>query len=224
MHRVRAVVSLLPVRAVRSSCARWREGRGVRRERSRVVAGRRARLTSPCVDAAVLLERPATDAIWTATSRAFPVCGATPMGSRSTSSAARSFYGRSESTLNRGGVRMGTSEFYRVVDTLPEIQDSLVVIPDPRSRGGQARLFFVLARAQLDRRSRRSCAIRCEVRSRRATCRTNSAPCRKSADFEWKKVEVPIKRILSGARPTSAATPTRSPSTRARRLLRARQR
>jgi acetoacetyl-CoA synthetase len=36
-------------------------------------------------------------------------------------------YGRSDSTLNRGGVRMGTSEFYRVVEGLPEIADSLVV-------------------------------------------------------------------------------------------------
>ncbi|HEX2670719.1 MAG TPA: acetoacetate--CoA ligase, partial [Polyangiaceae bacterium] len=36
-------------------------------------------------------------------------------------------YGRSDSTLNRGGVRMGTSEFYRVVEQVPEIADSLVV-------------------------------------------------------------------------------------------------
>ena len=36
-------------------------------------------------------------------------------------------YGRSDATLNRGGVRMGTSEFYRVVERLPEIADSLVV-------------------------------------------------------------------------------------------------
>ncbi len=43
-------------------------------------------------------------------------------------------YGRSDSTLNRGGVRMGTSEFYRVVETLPEVADSLVV--DTSSLGG----------------------------------------------------------------------------------------
>jgi acetoacetyl-CoA synthetase len=36
-------------------------------------------------------------------------------------------YGRSDSTLNRGGVRMGTSEFYRVVEAVPEIVESLVI-------------------------------------------------------------------------------------------------
>ena len=36
-------------------------------------------------------------------------------------------YGRSDATLNRGGVRMGTSEFYRVVEGFDEIADSLVV-------------------------------------------------------------------------------------------------
>src|SRR5258708_39437965 len=36
-------------------------------------------------------------------------------------------YGRSDSTLNRGGVRMGTSEFYRVVEAGPEIVESLVI-------------------------------------------------------------------------------------------------
>ena len=36
-------------------------------------------------------------------------------------------YGRSDSTLNRGGVRMGTSEFYQVVESLPEILGSLVI-------------------------------------------------------------------------------------------------
>ena len=39
-------------------------------------------------------------------------------------------YGRSDSTLNRGGVRIGTAEIYRAVDTLPEIADSLVVYLD----------------------------------------------------------------------------------------------
>src|SRR4029079_14858272 len=56
-------------------------------------------------------------------------------------------YGRSDSTLNRGGVRMGTSEFYRVIEALPEIADSLVV--DTGSLEGDAVgklwLFVVLA-------------------------------------------------------------------------------
>jgi len=36
-------------------------------------------------------------------------------------------YGRSDATLNRGGVRMGTGEFYGVLDTMPEVADSLVI-------------------------------------------------------------------------------------------------
>ena len=55
-------------------------------------------------------------------------------------------YGRSDSTLNRGGVRMGTSEFYRVVESLPEVEDSLVV--DTSAAGVEARLLlFVVLRA-----------------------------------------------------------------------------
>ncbi|HEY0539676.1 MAG TPA: acetoacetate--CoA ligase, partial [Actinoallomurus sp.] len=49
-------------------------------------------------------------------------------------------YGRSDSTLNRGGVRMGTSEFYRVVDEVDGVADSLVV-----EAGGELLLFVVLA-------------------------------------------------------------------------------
>ena len=55
-------------------------------------------------------------------------------------------YGRSDSTLNRGGVRMGTSEFYRVVEAFPEIEDSLVI--DTSGAGtsdGQLLCFVVLA-------------------------------------------------------------------------------
>src|SRR5256885_5821801 len=55
-------------------------------------------------------------------------------------------YGRSDSTLNRGGVRMGTSEFYRVVEALPEIVDSLVVDTGSLAdANGTLYLFVVLA-------------------------------------------------------------------------------
>ena len=40
-------------------------------------------------------------------------------------------YGRSDSTLNRSGVRMGTSEFYRVIEEMDEVQDSLVIDTGP---------------------------------------------------------------------------------------------
>jgi acetoacetyl-CoA synthetase len=50
--------------------------------------------------------------------------------------------GRSDATLNRGGVRVGTAEFYAVVEGLPEVTDSLVVHLD----AGDRMLLFVVLR------------------------------------------------------------------------------
>src|SRR5258708_40089132 len=60
-------------------------------------------------------------------------------------------YGRSDSTLNRMGIRMGTSEIYRVVEGFPEVLDSLII--DVESPGGRyyMPLFVVLGgKLQLD--------------------------------------------------------------------------
>ncbi len=54
-------------------------------------------------------------------------------------------YGRSDATLNRGGVRMGTSEFYRVVEELPEVADSLVIDTGTLGTEGRLILYVVLA-------------------------------------------------------------------------------
>ena len=52
--------------------------------------------------------------------------------------------GRSDGTLNRGGVRMGTAEFYAVVERMPEVTDSLVVhLEDPDGGPGELWLFLV---------------------------------------------------------------------------------
>src|SRR6202035_4111369 len=54
--------------------------------------------------------------------------------------------GRSDSTLNRGGVRIGTADFYAVVEEIPEIADSLVVhLEGGRDGFGQLLLFVSLA-------------------------------------------------------------------------------
>jgi len=117
-------------------------------------------------------------------------------------------YGRSDSTLNRGGVRMGTSEFYRVVEDIPEIADSVVVDTGSLGRDGSLWLFVVLRPgATLDDalgeriRSRLRQAISPrhvpdEIRSVPAVPRTLSG----------KKLEVPIKRILMGTPPDEAAS------------------
>ena len=85
--------------------------------------------------------------------------------------------GRSDSTLNRGGVRMGTAEFYRVVEGLDEVVDSLVVdVSDP---GGEGRLLlFVVLRpgVELDDGLRAASGARSGPSSRPGTSPTASTP------------------------------------------------
>ena len=112
-------------------------------------------------------------------------------------------YGRSDSTINRDGVRMGTSEIYRAVLALDEIVDALVVDVD-----GWMGLFVVLRdgvelgddlRAQIARRVRADCSPRHvpdDVIAVAEVPRTLSG----------KVLEVPVKRILSGVAPERAAS------------------
>ncbi|HEX3565657.1 MAG TPA: acetoacetate--CoA ligase, partial [Acidimicrobiales bacterium] len=60
-----------------------------------------------------------------------------------TASGGAVIYGRSDATLNRGGVRMGTAEFYRVVEALAEVADSLVVDTSELGREGELVLLVV---------------------------------------------------------------------------------
>jgi acetoacetyl-CoA synthetase len=125
-------------------------------------------------------------------------------------------YGRSDSTINRQGVRMGTSEIYRAAGAVPEVLDALVVdIParpgeDNRVDAVELRmvLFVVLApgttldeqlSAQIKRRIREDCSPRHvpnEIRQIDEVPRTLSG----------KVLEVPVKRILMGAPPDQAAS------------------
>jgi len=123
-------------------------------------------------------------------------------------------YGRSDSTINRQGVRMGTSEIYRAVATVPEVLDALVV-DVPRGRTGAAGgkelwmgLFVVLSEgATLDedleqtikRRIREDCSPRHvpnEILAIDEVPRTLSG----------KVLEVPVKKILMGTAPEQAAS------------------
>ena len=91
-------------------------------------------------------------------------------------------YGRSDTTINRHGIRMGTSEIYRAVEEMPEVLDSLVVDLEYLGRESYMPLFVVLREGvELDAgaessASRTTSATRC----RRATCRTRFSRCRKS--------------------------------------------
>jgi acetoacetyl-CoA synthetase len=117
-------------------------------------------------------------------------------------------YGRSDSTINRQGVRMGTSEIYRAVQGIPEVTDALVVdIPKPGTEGWMP-LFVVLAdgqtltdelTAEIKRRIRELCSPRHvpdEVYEIAEVPRTLSG----------KVLEVPVKRILTGTPPEAAAS------------------
>jgi acetoacetyl-CoA synthetase len=117
-------------------------------------------------------------------------------------------YGRSDSTINRAGVRMGTSEIYRAVLSLDDVLDALVVdVPRPGTDGWMP-LFVVLREGvglddrisgEIARRIREQCSPRHvpdEVFQIAEVPRTLSG----------KVLEVPVKRILMGTPPAEAAS------------------
>ena len=117
-------------------------------------------------------------------------------------------YGRSDSTINRSGIRMGTSEIYRAVASIDEITDALVVdIPRPGTEGWMP-LFVVLRDgATLDE------ALTKEIAKRiREQCSPRHVPDRVYAIDEvprtlsGKVLEVPVKRILTGTPVERAAS------------------
>jgi acetoacetyl-CoA synthetase len=117
-------------------------------------------------------------------------------------------YGRSDSTINRSGIRMGTSEIYRAVLSLDEIVDALVVdIPRPGTEGWMPLFLFLREGAELDDRLRGEIARR--VRSQ---CSPRHVPDEVYAIAEvprtlsGKVLEVPVKRILMGTPPEQAAS------------------
>jgi acetoacetyl-CoA synthetase len=110
--------------------------------------------------------------------------------------------GRSDATLNRGGVRLGTAEFYRVVEELPEVADSLVVhLEDPAGGNGELLLYVQLRPgADLDEALRRriSTALRTELSPRHIPDGIAAVPV-VPRNRTGKKLELPAKKILLGA-------------------------
>jgi acetoacetyl-CoA synthetase len=109
--------------------------------------------------------------------------------------------GRSDATLNRGGVRLGTSDFYTVVEAFDEVRDSLVVhLEDPEGGSGRLLLFVVLADgAELDDDLRAAIAraLRTELSPRHVPDEVHAVPA-VPRTLSGKKLEVPVKRILLG--------------------------
>jgi acetoacetyl-CoA synthetase len=106
--------------------------------------------------------------------------------------------GRSDATLNRGGVRLGTGEFYAVVEELPEIADALVVhLEDSEGGPGELLLFVVLTDgAQLDE-ARITDLLRSELSPRHVPDAIVPIPA-VPRTLTGKKLEAPVKRILRG--------------------------
>ncbi|UPK75421.1 acetoacetate--CoA ligase [Nocardioidaceae bacterium SCSIO 66511] len=116
--------------------------------------------------------------------------------------------GRSDATLNRGGVRLGTAEFYSVVEALPEVADSLVVhLEDGQGGAGQLILFVVPAEGtELDDDLTRSIAstLRTNLSPRHVPDRIHQVPALPRT-LSGKKLEVPVKKILQGVHAEQAA-------------------
>ena len=117
--------------------------------------------------------------------------------------------GRSDATLNRGGVRLGTAEFYAVVEALPGIADSLVVHLEDGAGGAGELLLFVVLRdgVMLDEELRASIAraLRAELSPRHVPDAIHQVPAIPRT-LSGKKLEVPVKRILLGQDPDTAAS------------------
>lgn len=109
-------------------------------------------------------------------------------------------YGRSDATINRHGIRMGTSELYRAVEALPEVLDSLVVDLEYLGRESWMPLFVVLREGHvLDE----TLVARIKVEIRRALSARHvpndvfaiaSVP----RTLSGKKLELPVKKLLMG--------------------------
>jgi acetoacetyl-CoA synthetase len=112
-------------------------------------------------------------------------------------------YGRSDATIKRLGVRIGTSEIYRAVDKVPEVSDSLAIQTPGKEGGGELVLFVTLnGKAKLDEDliSKLKSQIRTDLSPRYLPDRVIAVPSIPRT-LNGKKLEVPVKRILAGADP-----------------------
>lgn len=109
-------------------------------------------------------------------------------------------YGRSDATINRHGIRMGTAELYRAVEAQPEVLDSLVVDLEYLGRESYMPLFVVLREgitldAALDKRLRE--AIKTALSARHVPneiFQVSAIP----RTLSGKKMELPVKKLLMG--------------------------
>lgn len=118
-------------------------------------------------------------------------------------------YGRSDATINRGGVRMGTSEIYSAVESVPEVRDSLIV-DVPAAEGHSNMYLFVVLTDATDLTDDIKQKIKQQIRTE---CSPRHVPNEIHMIDEipytinGKKLEVPVKKILMGIPLEKAANP-----------------
>lgn len=117
-------------------------------------------------------------------------------------------HGRSDATINRGGVRMGTAEIYGAVATVPEVVDSLVV--DVPQDGGESWMpLFVVLRDGVALDDELVARVKAAVRER---CSPRHVPSEVlqipevPRTLSGKALEIPVKRILLGAEPAATTS------------------
>jgi acetoacetyl-CoA synthetase len=117
-------------------------------------------------------------------------------------------HGRSDATINRGGVRMGTAEIYGAVASVPEIVDSLVV-DVPREDGDSWMPLFVVLREGAVLDDDLIARVKAAVRERCSPRHVPSEVLRIAEvprTLSGKALEIPVKRILLGAEPADTTS------------------
>jgi acetoacetyl-CoA synthetase len=113
------------------------------------------------------------------------------------------FRSRSDATINRHGIRMGTAELYRAVEAMPEVLDSLVVDLEYLGRESYMPLFVVLRDGQtLDEAltQRLRATIRNALSPRHVPSEIWQVPAIPRT-LSGKKMELPVKKLLLGEAP-----------------------
>ena len=115
-------------------------------------------------------------------------------------------YGRSDATLNRAGVRIGTSEIYRAMDKIDEVSDSLIICIEKGNGEFWMPLFVVMKKRQQltsDLEKKIKSTLRNEYSPRHVPDEIISVP-----DIPYtisgKKTETPVKKIFMGIDPEKA--------------------
>ncbi|MCK9512096.1 MAG: acetoacetate--CoA ligase [Pigmentiphaga sp.] len=118
-------------------------------------------------------------------------------------------YGRSDTTINRYGIRMGTAEIYRVVEELPEVRDSLVVDLEYLGKPSFMPLFVELAEG-VELTDELKARIKNQIKTQ-ASARHVPNEVYQVAEIPrtltGKKMELPVRKILLGSDPAKVASP-----------------